>query len=160
MCRHYATCGSDSNPRLRGRSGHLWQNRFYSCPLDEPHTWAALRYVERNPVRARLVRRPWRYRWSSAAAHVGQSADEFALLDLEAWPAEWRPAKRRSLLTEPLDAVATEQLRRCTHTGRPLAEDSFLSKLERKLGRRLRPRPVGRPKKSKPPKKRKPRGNR
>ncbi len=56
--------------RLHGRSGHLWQNRFHSCPLDAAHTWAALRYVDRNPVRARLVRRAWRYEWSSAAAHV------------------------------------------------------------------------------------------
>jgi len=55
--------------RLHGRSGHLWQNRFYSCALDEPHFYAAMIYVERNPVRARLVRRAWRYPWSSAAAH-------------------------------------------------------------------------------------------
>jgi putative transposase len=32
--------------------GHLWQNRFFSCPLDSGYCWAALRYVERNPVRA------------------------------------------------------------------------------------------------------------
>jgi len=41
------------NP-LHGPSGHLWQNRFYSCILDEGHYWAALRYVELNPVRVRL----------------------------------------------------------------------------------------------------------
>ena len=28
--------------RLHGRSGHLWQNRFFSCPLGEGHFWAAL----------------------------------------------------------------------------------------------------------------------
>ncbi|MCK4342749.1 MAG: transposase [Phycisphaerae bacterium] len=133
--------------RLHGRGGHLWQNRFYSCPLDEPHTWAALRYVERNPVRARLVRRAWRYRWSSAAAHIGAATDEFELLDLGAWATMWQPSQWRELLTEPLDDVLTGQLRRCTHTGRPLATDRFLSKLERKLGHRLRPLPVGRPRK-------------
>ena len=42
----------------RNRTGHLWQNRFYSCPLDQRHLWIALRYVERNPVRANLVERP------------------------------------------------------------------------------------------------------
>ncbi len=36
-------------------SGHVWQGRFYSCPLDDPHLWAALRYVELNPVRAGMV---------------------------------------------------------------------------------------------------------
>ena len=54
---------------LHGRSGHLWQNRFYSCALGEEHFWTALAYVERNPVRARLCRKPWRYVWSSARAH-------------------------------------------------------------------------------------------
>ena len=66
--------------RLHGRSGHLWQNRFYSCMLDEPHLWSAMSYVERNPVRARIVRVAWRYRWSSAAAHVG-GGDDSRLLD-------------------------------------------------------------------------------
>ena len=33
-------------------SGHVWQGRFYSCPLDEWHLWKALRYTELNPVRA------------------------------------------------------------------------------------------------------------
>ncbi len=50
-------------------SGHLWQARFYSCVLDEDHFWSAIRYVERNPVRARMVGRAEDYRWSSARAH-------------------------------------------------------------------------------------------
>ena len=36
-------------------TGHVWQGRFYSCPLDDPHLWAALRYTELNPLRAGLV---------------------------------------------------------------------------------------------------------
>ncbi len=135
--------------RLHGRSGHLWQNRFFSCPLDEPHLWAALRYIERNPVRARLVRRAWRYGWSSAAAHVGAGPDRSDLLDLAAWRKDWSPAKWREQLCEPEDEALTGRLRRCTRTGRPLASDSFLSKLERRLGCRLRPQPIGRPRKTK-----------
>ena len=49
-----------------GLSGHLWQGRFYSCVLSESHLWAAVRYVERNPVRAGIVDRAEDYRWSSA----------------------------------------------------------------------------------------------
>ena len=56
--------------RLHGRSGHLWQDRFFSCPLDDQYFWTAMIYVERNPVRANLVRKPWRCPWSSATAHV------------------------------------------------------------------------------------------
>ncbi len=53
-----------------GWRGHLWQGRFASFVLDEPQLLTAARYVELNPVRARLVYRPSRYRWSGAAAHV------------------------------------------------------------------------------------------
>jgi len=42
--------------RLHGRSGHLWQDRFFSCPLGEEHFWTAMAYVERNPVRAGMCR--------------------------------------------------------------------------------------------------------
>jgi putative transposase len=41
--------------KLRGRSGHLWQNRFYSMPMERDHVVRALRYVDMNPVRARLI---------------------------------------------------------------------------------------------------------
>jgi len=53
----------------RRSCGHLWQARFYSCALDGYHAWQALAYVERNPVRARLVNAAEEYRWSTAAAH-------------------------------------------------------------------------------------------
>ena len=55
----------------QGLSGHLWQARFFSCPLDDSHLWAAVRYVERNPARAGLVVQAEDYTWSSAAAHCG-----------------------------------------------------------------------------------------
>jgi putative transposase len=53
--------------RLHRRIGHLWQNRFFSCPLGREHFWRTLRYVEQNPVRAGLVRKAWNYKWSSAS---------------------------------------------------------------------------------------------
>jgi len=62
--------------RKNRRSGHLWQGRFYSCPLHHDHALEALRYVERNPVRAKMVRLPWEYEWSSAREHVGFIAEE------------------------------------------------------------------------------------
>ena len=50
--------------------GHLWQGRFASFVLDEPDLLACARYVELNPVRARLTASPSKYRWGSASAHV------------------------------------------------------------------------------------------
>ena len=133
--------------RMHGRSGHLWQNRFYSCALDEEHFWQALAYVERNPVRSKLVRRAWRYAWSSAAAHCGE-ADPSGLLDLSQWRKMLpRGGSWREALVRPEDAEGVAQLRSWTSRGRPLGSDRFVAKLERALGRRLRPLPVGRPRK-------------
>jgi len=134
--------------RLHGRSGHLWQGRFHSCPMDDAYTVTAMRYVERNPVRAKMTRMPWTYRWSSAAAHVGK-ADAANLLDLAAWNELADGINWKETLTDGDDKDELAALRLNTRTGRPLASDSFLSKLEAKLGRRLRPLPVGRPKKEK-----------
>jgi putative transposase len=131
--------------RLHRRSGHLWQNRFYSCALDEVHLWRALCYIERNPVRAGLVRRAWDYPWSSAGAHTG-GADVSGPLDLAEWARLWTPDKWRAELRSPEDAQGVSRIRLSTHRGRPLGSDSFLSKLEHRLGCRLRPLPVGRPK--------------
>ena len=133
--------------RFHRRSGHLWQGRFYSCALDERHLWRALKYVELNPVRARLCRKPWRYAWSSAAAHTDAEATS-DLLDLARWYDQISAATWRRELAEGLSDAEMERLRVRTHTGRPLGSDSFLSKLETRLGRRLRPLPPGRPRKT------------
>ena len=55
--------------------GHLWEGRFKSYPLNEIHLYAAIRYVERNPVRAKIVKQAWEYPWSSANAHVSKEKD-------------------------------------------------------------------------------------
>ncbi len=130
--------------RFHKRCGHLWQGRFYSCALDERHFWLALRYVELNPVRAKLCRKAWRYEWSSAAVHVDGNARS-ELLDLPRWYSMISQQQWRKELNAGIDETDLGRLRDNTHTGRPLGSDSFLSKLETLLGRRVRPLPVGRP---------------
>ncbi|MCP4639511.1 MAG: transposase [bacterium] len=132
--------------RMHGRSGHLWQNRFYSCPMDDDHTLNALSYVELNPVRAGLVKKPWDYPWSSAAVHCG--VDEGSpYLDVKAWRRRIPTAEWKGTLKEIAgDKAAQTAVQRNTRTGRPLGSDSFLSKIERKVGRRVRALPVGRQK--------------
>ena len=80
----------------QGWRGFLWQSRFASCPMDEAHLHACLRYVELNPVRAGLVARPEQWRWSSARAHLGLAAD--GLTDLDPRRRADRPRVRRSRL--------------------------------------------------------------
>ena len=136
--------------RFGKRSGHLWQGRFHSCALDRRHFRLAMKYIELNPVRAKLCRKPWRYEWSSAAAHVDEQA-ESEILNLRKWYRRMSVEQWRAELAEGLTQVEIDRLRLRTRTGRPLGSDSFLSKLETAMGRRLRPLPPGRPKKDKNP---------
>jgi hypothetical protein len=55
--------------------GHLWQERFSSFEMDEPHFLLCLRYVENNPVRVKLVKQPQQRPWSSASAHIKAKND-------------------------------------------------------------------------------------
>jgi putative transposase len=129
----------------RGRTGHLWQNRFYSCALDQRHLWVALRYAERNPVRARLVQRPEHYQWSSAAAHLGIGAP-CPWLDWQFHAEAGGVERWTSLLAEPEELAAIRTLQRGTFTGRPVGNAEFITQLEEDLGRPLAPRQRGRKK--------------
>ncbi|HXB70876.1 MAG TPA: transposase [Candidatus Acidoferrales bacterium] len=127
----------------RGRSGHLWQNRFYSCPLDEHHQWEALRYVEMNPVRAEMVAEASDWPWSSAAFHTG-AADPTGIVDSADWRARWSPQTWREVLSQGVENGALwERIREATGTGRPAANDDFIRRLEAESNRRLRPRKRG-----------------
>jgi putative transposase len=135
--------------RFHKRSGHLWQGRFYSCAMDDRHLWPAMKYIELNPVRARLCRRAWKYQWSSAAAHTDEKARS-ELLNLKWWYEQFSADTWRKELGEGLTDEEVARIRLRTQTGRPLGSDGFLSKVETLLGRRVRPLPVGRPRKSRP----------
>ena len=124
-----------------GSSGHLWQGRFYSCVLGESHLWRAVRYVERNPVRAGIVKRAEDYRWSSARAHVHDTPDPMldsglpligAVGNWSEWlAAEDPPAELKAFR----DATARDQ---------PLGDENFLLRLEAEFGRPMRPQKRGR----------------
>ena len=131
--------------RFHDRSGHLWQNRFYSCPMDNRHLFKAMQYIETNPVRAGIVRKPWLYPYSSAAAHV-EGTDASDVLDMKWWRAKSKHFDWKTILQKQIGKDQVDNIRLCTSRGRPLATDSFMSKIEKIAGRRLRPLPVGRPK--------------
>jgi len=123
-----------------GWRGHLWQGRFASFALDQRYLLRAARYVELNPVRARLCRAPWRWRWSSAAAHVAGHDDGLVRVA----PLLKRVKDWREFLTEALEVDDAELLRRHERTGRPLGQPAFLDRIEKMLGRIVRPAKRGR----------------
>ena len=130
----------------RTASGHVWQGRYYSCPMDTPHLWAALRYTELNPVRAGLAREAEGYRWSSAAAHCGGAATDW--LDLRHWGRVWNASDWKTYLAADAGTNEDDEIRRSTHTGWPLGAGEFVDQLEKALQRRLKPLRGGRPRKS------------
>ncbi len=125
-------------------SGHVWQGRFYSCPLDTRHLWEALRYAELNPVRAGLVAEAEAWTWSSAAVHCGFAvADEW--LAMEEWKERWDVSSWRNYLGAGETESERMAIRECTHTGRPLGTEEFLHELEEATQRTLAPQKGGRP---------------
>lgn len=129
--------------RRRGRSGHLWQNRFYSTAMDAGHVFDALAYVDRNPVRAGLIARATDYEWSSARAHaVGRDPAGWLDLECRAEPSDWT-ARSRRMLEGDAEPTAAELIRQTTRTGRPLGDEAFVESLERRLDRSFRPRMPG-----------------
>jgi putative transposase len=127
-------------------SGHVWQGRYYSCPLDSAHLWAALRYAERNPVRAGLVAAAQEWRWSSAAVHCGSTPWDPAL-EMEPWRSRWHGSEWRAYLAVGESEDDRASLRQCTHTGRPLGSPEFVAALEASTHRHLAPQAGGRPEK-------------
>ncbi len=126
--------------KRRDVTGHLWANRFDSSALDDHHLWAAVRYIELNPVRAGLARVATDYEWSSARAHAGLGGDGL-LCDTRpfpGWVGDW-PAWLESGLTDE----ELSRLRNNTRRGRPIGSESFVHDLEAKLSRKLRPEQRG-----------------
>jgi len=132
--------------RAGGRSGHLWQNRFFSCPMDEAHRLCAMRYVDSNPVRAGLVQAAWDSPWPSARAHAREGEADGVLYSewVEAF-GPWDHAEWREGLREGGSGAEWETVRRATRTGEPLGSREFVAELEHRAGRRLRVLARGRP---------------
>ena len=123
-----------------GWRGHLWQGRFASFVMDEPHLIAAVRYIEMNPVRAGLVSAPSDYPWSSARAHLRGDDDVLVKVSpMLALVNGWR-----ELLCSVVSEEELREFRTHERTGRPLGDEEFVQKLERKLGRVLQRRKPGR----------------
>ncbi len=124
--------------------GHLWQERFHSFPMDEKHLYSAVRYVELNPVRARLVPRARDWPWSSTRAHLQGCDDRL----VQVTPMLERVSDWLSYLEHADSLKNTDVLRKHTRTGRPLGNQAFIEAAERLTGRVLKPARPGRKRRS------------
>jgi len=112
--------------------GYLWQGRFASFPMDEDYLLAAVRYVELNPVRAKLVKRAEDYRWSSAKAHLDGKDNDL----VQVKPMLDRVNNWAELLASG-DQALFDELRMHERTGRPLGQNDFVERMSLLTGREL-----------------------
>ncbi len=129
--------------KKHGLTGRLWQGRFFSVVVDETRFWEVIRYTERNPVRARMVKKAEEYLWSSAVAHCSGQQDSLIqpLPSIPNFIASWS-----EWLKGDEDDWELDQIRTKTKTGRPYGSEEFVKVLEGLLGRKLLARLRGRPK--------------
>jgi len=122
--------------------GYLWQGRFITYPLDEGYLYSAVRYVERNPVRAKIVANAGDYPWSSARAHIdGEKHPLLSPCPLEKNITDWS-----DYLAQEDDKAEVKKFIEHEHTGRPLGSPDFIKRLEELTGRILAPKKRGRKK--------------
>jgi putative transposase len=129
--------------RLRGGSGHVWRGRFKAFPIEQDdHLLTVLRYVERYPLRAHLVKKAEAWLWSSLARLPGGGRP--AML------ADWPVARPRNW-TALVNAVQTESelaaLRRSIARGASFGDERWARRTAERLGLESSLRPRGRPKK-------------
>jgi putative transposase len=125
-----------------GWKGFLWQGRYISYPLDGRHAFAAVRYVERNPVRAGIVAVADNYEWSSARAHVRKEPHPL----LSSFPFERAIPNWSDYLGQGDNPKDIEKFVQHAQTGRPLGGEEFVKRLEILTGRVLAPKRKGRKK--------------
>jgi putative transposase len=134
--------------------GHVWQGRFKSPVIQtDEHLLTVLRYIEANPLRAKIVRRAEAFPWSSYLVHgLGEASelvDPLVLYDeLSPYP-KIRQRKWEEKVHCPLEEAVEAAIRRSTATGLPYGDRPWVARLAKKLDLDLTIRPRGRPRKPK-----------
>lgn len=146
MMQGVTLCYTQYANRKYRRTGRLWESRYHSCIVEEErYLWAVSRYIEQNPVRARMVKRAEAYPYSSARAHINGTED--GVLSEELFSEKERKDYIQ-LLRENMSEKEMNNLRYHARTGRPLGGETFVRTVERVLKRSFFSRPRGRPRKS------------
>ena len=132
------------------RTGTLWEGRYKSSLVDtERYLLTCHRYIELNPVRARLADSPVHYRWSSHRHYALGARDPLitrhAIFDRLADDELERRNGFLALFREELDDATIERIRHTANRGWPLGSEEFLDRIEAALGRSARPPKRGPP---------------
>ena len=145
MMQGITLCYTQYINRTYKRTGRLWESRYHSCVVDkEKYLWAVARYIEQNPVRAKIVEKAEDYSYSSAKAHIHGVKDKILG---EALFEGGQMEDYIELMKASIKEEEINNIRNHTRSGRPIGSESFIKKMERKLDRIFKLRSRGRPKK-------------
>ena len=139
--------------RSHRSGGHVWQGRFKSPVIqNDVHLLTVLRYIEANPLRAKLVRRADKYPWSSYGVHgLGEEnelVDRLITYEELSPQAKTRQRKWAAKVHQPLKEAELAGIRRSSASGLPFGNSAWVKRLSKRLGLDLTIRPRGRPKKA------------
>ena len=127
----------------RSDPGHLYQGRYKSFPVEEDEYFLALcRYVEANPVRAKLVTKAEQWKWSSLRQRLARIEEPL----LTPWPVD-RPRSWPALVNAPMDDAERQRVQTSLNRGRPLGNEPWVKRTAAKLGLASTLNPRGRPRK-------------
>jgi putative transposase len=126
----------------KGTSGRIWQGRFKAFPIQQDrHLLTVMRYVERNPVRANLVKRSAEWRWSSLSDRERAIVQAIQSVSPVTKPPNWV-----ALVDEPHSQLEIDALRHCRHKNKPYGSDTWVSVTAKRLGLESSLRGPGKPK--------------
>ncbi len=133
---------------LYRRTGTLWEGRYRAAPIDSgAYFFSCCRYIELNPVRARMVDHPRRYKWSSYRAHAEGRQDPLAqfhpVFRRMGRSLDERQKAYRDLFKEDLERSFVDALRAATNGGWALGDERFRKEIAKAAGRRAAPLPRG-----------------
>lgn len=125
------------------RTGRLWECRFHSGLVDkDEYLWAVTRYIERNPVRAKIVTDPCQYEWSSARINMNDRKDDFVKV---IWQSHEEREEYINYLKHQEDIAEIKKIKEHTYKGKPIGTEKFVKFVAELLGINLIARPRGRP---------------
>ncbi len=147
MMQGITLCYTQHINRKYEKTGRLWESRYHSCIVDkEQYLWAAARYIEQNPKRAKIVKKEEEYPYSSAKAHIEGKRDD--ILGEELFNDIHQRKDYIAFIRESITEEEMQRLRYTTRTGRPFGSEGFIKKMEKRLDKRFILQKPGRPKKA------------
>lgn len=140
--------------KIEGRSGTLWESRYKSSPINKSeYLLACCRYIEMNPVRAKITDEPEKYKWSSYRYKIGMEQTNWLDIDpcyMNLGRTEKERERRyKEWVYGAIPDGEWEIIRKAVRRGQLTGGSRFVEEVDRKIGRRIEFRGQGRPRNGK-----------